>query len=125
MPVPPEPDAPSVLIKIGDMLGYAWMLLLAIWGGTASYISRIRKTKSPFSVIELIGEWTISGFAGVVTALVCYRFQFDFYATSAAVGIAGHMGGRAIGMLEHYWVQRARLLCRNDSSSGGGDGHGD
>lgn len=93
--------------RLADMLsatgvGFVWFLLLAAWGGTASYLSRIKKTKTRFSIMELVGEWTISAFAGVITAFVCYEMQFSFYATAALTGIAGHMGGRAIALVEHF-----------------------
>ena len=83
-------------------VGFLWFLLLAAWGGTASYLSRIKKMKTPFSIMELVGEWTISAFAGIVTAFICYEMQFSFYATAALTGIAGHMGGRAIALMEHF-----------------------
>ena len=101
--------------RLADMLsatgvGFVWFLLLAAWGGTASYISRIKKMQTRFSIMELVGEWTISAFAGVVTAFICYEMQFSFYATAALAGIAGHMGGRAIALLENFieatWNQR-------------------
>jgi len=95
------------LAKFSDVvattgIGFLWFLLLAAWGGTASYLSRIKKMKTPFSVMELVGEWTISAFAGVITAFVCYEMQFSFYATAALTGIAGHMGGRAIALMENF-----------------------
>lgn len=85
--------------------GYLWFALLALWGGTASYISRIRKSQMPFSLMELIGEWTIAGFAGMVTMYMCIEMKISPPATAALVGISGHMGGRAIGMLEHYFTR--------------------
>ena len=93
--------------RLADMLsatgvGFVWFLLLAAWGGTASYLSRIKKMKTPFRIMELVGEWTISAFAGVITAFICYEMQFSFYATAALTGIAGHMGGRAIALMEHF-----------------------
>lgn len=81
-------------------LGFLWFFLIAVWGGTASYVSRLRKSKAPFSIMELIGEWTVSAFAGLITALFCSELQFSFYVTAAAAGIAGHMGGRAIALTE-------------------------
>lgn len=81
-------------------LGFVWFFLLAMWGGTASYLARIRKAKMPFSLMELIGEWTVSAFAGLITALICTELHFSFYVTAAAAGIAGHMGGRAIALTE-------------------------
>lgn len=111
--IPEQPNAPEFITKLGDTMGYFWMIALAIWGGTASYITRIRKAKMPFSIVELIGEWAISGFVGVITALACYKLQFDFVTTSACAGIAGHMGARAIGMFEHYLTERAKMLAPN------------
>lgn len=97
----------GIAAKLSDMLastgvGFVWFFLLAAWGGTASYLSRIKKMKTPFSIMELVGEWTISAFAGVITAFICYEMQFSFYATAALTGIAGHMGGRAIALMEHF-----------------------
>lgn len=87
-------------------LGYAWFILLALWGGTASYINRIRNSKVRFSFVELVGELTISGFAGLMTALVCNYMGFDLYLTAALAGISGHMGGRSIFILEKHLQSR-------------------
>lgn len=84
----------------------AWLVVIALWGGTASYISRIRTRKLPFSLIELIGEWCISGFAGIVTMYVCVDLGFAPAMTAAITGIAGHMGGRAIYVIENHLLSR-------------------
>ena len=107
MPDPSIPDLKNLLGKpIAEWLGYGWLFVLAIWGGTVNYISRIRKQKIPFSIIELVGEWFIAGFAGVITAYFCYGIELNFYMTAAATGIAGHMGGRAIGLAEHWFLRK-------------------
>jgi hypothetical protein len=87
-------------------LNYVWLIFIALWGGTANYLSRIKRDKLPFSMIELIGEWFISGFAGVITAYMCYSLAWDFYLTAAVTGIAGHMGGRAIYLMESYFARK-------------------
>lgn len=87
-------------------LGWIWLMILALWGGTVNYISRTRKEKTPFSLVELIGEWTIAGFAGVITGLICMEYQVSQYLTFAAVAISGHAGGRAIFMFERYLLNR-------------------
>lgn len=89
-------------------IGYLWFTVIALWGGTASYISRMEKRGLPFSLAELIGEWVISGFSGVATALICVNLNVSFELTAAASGIAGHMGGRAIAVLESLWLNRAK-----------------
>lgn len=84
-------------------LAWFWFILLAVWGGTANYISRVRKEGMKFSTVELIGEWSISGFAGVITALLCMEMQLSALLTYALVGVSGHAGGRAIFVLENLY----------------------
>lgn len=100
-------------------LGFVWFFLIAVWGGTASYLARIRKSQAPFSIMELVGEWTVSAFAGIITAFICYEMQLSFYVTAALAGIAGHMGGRAIALLEQgmlaFWSKRTGIRCDEDS----------
>ena len=100
-------NTPNVLRTILEAgLGWIWLMILALWGGTVNYISRTRKDKTPFSLVELIGEWTIAGFAGVITGFICMEYQVSQYLTFAAVAISGHAGGRAIFMFERYLLNR-------------------
>jgi len=103
----------SFLKQIFDSLqphfAYGWFVLLALWGGTANYISRVRSKGMPFSVVELIGEWSISGFAGLITAYMCVYLGLSFPLTAAFTGIAGHMGGRAIYLVEQYFIKKGPL----------------
>lgn len=92
----------SKLLEAG--WGFIWFVLLAIWGGTVNYISRLKRGETKkFSSMELIGEWTISGFAGLLTAFVCVEMQFSWYMTAFFTGVAGHFGARAIYMFEAYF----------------------
>ena len=99
----------SVWNSAGQVFAWAWLLAIALWGGTANYITRIKKTGARFSIIELIGEWSVSGFAGLITALVGAEAGWSFYFTAAAAGVSGHMGGRAIGLLENWLVEHRKL----------------
>jgi len=95
-------------------LGYAWFALLAIWGGTVNYIARVRRNENVrFSFVELIGEWTISAFAGIMTALICQEMGMSMLLTSAFAGIGGHMGGRAIYVIEQYVYTRFGVPVRH------------
>lgn len=95
------------IIKIAsEQLGYIWLVILAIWGGTASYLSRIKQRKLPFSMVELIGEWMISGFSGLLTAYVCAEGGLSWHMTAFFTGIAGHLGGRGIFLMEAYVRRR-------------------
>jgi hypothetical protein len=90
----------------GENIAYGWFIMLALWGGTANYVSRQRRDKTTFSIIELIGEWAISGFSGIITAYICVDLDLSFALTSAAAGIAGHMGGRAVYLIEQTILRR-------------------
>jgi len=100
----------SETLKAG--LAYGWFVILAIWGGTASYISRMRQKSLPFSLAELLGEWLISGFAGIMTALICTSYGADPLLTAALCGITGHLGGRGVYMLEQWAIQRIKGLAK-------------
>ena len=93
------PDKLHNLIN-SPFLAYSWVLLLSAWGGVAGYIGKIKRGNVRFSFAELIGEVCISGFVGIVTYLLCQSAQIDELLTAAMVAIAGHMGSRAILMLE-------------------------
>jgi len=81
---------------------YVLFVLMSVWGGTAAYISRLKRSGRIFSLVELIGEWSISGFSGIVTGFICHAYGVDYYITLAAVGISGHMGGRLIFIVERF-----------------------
>lgn len=97
-------DTISFVAKLTEhgVVGFVWILLLAIWGGTASYITKLKNGHIKGSVAELLGEWLISGFAGVMAAFICQAYHLDFYFTAAAAGISGHMGGRGIALIEAF-----------------------
>ena len=92
---------------------YFWFLVIAIMGGTANYINRLKQKNLPFSFVELMGEWFISGFAGIVTMNICLDWGVSIHFTAAATGIAGHMGGRGIFLLESYVASKFPGSKRN------------
>lgn len=98
----PEKDPTSY-----QLLTYLWVMVLAAWGGIASYIRRVKSgTAEKFSVMELIGEIVISGFTGVLTFWLCELAGFPGLLTAAFVGISGHMGSRAIALMEDSFKRK-------------------
>jgi len=89
---------------------YVLAFLVSVLGGTVSYLSKVRTNgQKAFSVVELIGEWVTSGFAGLMTAYVCVAAGLSFELTAAFAGIAGHAGGRAISILEQKLLAGAGI----------------
>jgi len=86
-----------------SLLTYAWVFGISMWGGIASYVGKVRDGHTGrFSITELIGEVCTSAFSGVMTFYLCELAELDPLLTAAFVGIAGHMGSRAIFVIEKY-----------------------
>lgn len=88
------------------ILTYGWVLALSAWGGLAAWIrKRNEGTARPFNFMELVGEIFISAFAGLITFFLGESAGINPLITAALVGISGHMGSRAIFLLES-WAER-------------------
>lgn len=99
MEPPKTPDA-------YPLLTYLWVFGLSFAGGVVSFLRKRRTGEvRPFNVVEFIGELVTSGFVGVITFWLCEASGFPQLVTAAMVGISGHMGSRAIYVLEK-WVEK-------------------
>ncbi len=86
---------------------WAFVLALALFGGLASWWGKVRAGRvAYYNISALIGELTISAFAGVIAFFGCEYLNLGPFLTPAIVGIAGHMGGRAIALLERAGERR-------------------
>lgn len=82
-------------------LTYAWVIGLSAMGGAVAFYRKMKKGHvRAFNVAELIGECVTSAFAGVLTFYLCEATKVPQLYSAAVVGIAGHMGSRAINLLE-------------------------
>jgi hypothetical protein len=90
-----------------EVITYVWVFGLSAWGGFVSFLRKMREGKArPFNVMELIGEIVTSAFAGMITFWLCEAANINPLLTAAFVGISGHMGSRAIAMIEHYYTKK-------------------
>lgn len=90
-----------------SLITYAWVIGLSAAGGAVAFIRKFKAGHvRAFNVIELVGECATSAFAGVMTFYLCEWSNFSALATAAMVGIAGHMGSRAIVNLELFFESR-------------------
>ena len=92
------------------ILTYAWVIFLSIWGGVVNYVNKVKAgTATRFNITELIGDIVTSGFVGVLTFWMCQASDIDPLLTAVMVGVAGHMGARAIAKLEGYIGEKMSL----------------
>jgi hypothetical protein len=84
-----------------SLLTYAWVFAISILGGIVNFIRKVRDGETrAFRFTEFIGEIVTSAFAGVITFYLCKASNISELLTAVFVGVAGHMGSRAIFKLE-------------------------
>ncbi len=79
------------------ILGYAWILLVSFWAGTAKYLTSLNGQKP--TIFGWLSETCVSGFVGIIAAMTCQYYQLDFLLTSAITGICAHNGTRSLYLI--------------------------
>jgi hypothetical protein len=98
----PEKDPTSY-----SLLTYLWVFALSMMGGFVSFMRKLRNGHArAFNVAEFIGELVTSAFAGVITFWLCENAEISPLMTAALVGVAGHMGSRAILTIEDFMTHK-------------------
>jgi hypothetical protein len=103
--------------KLKDPLDYSLktygvILGVALLAGFASWYAKVRKGElPPWSVNHLVGELATSALAGLLCFWLCEWANFQPLLTAALVGIAGHMGTKAISLFEQ-WASKQALKGR-------------
>jgi hypothetical protein len=88
-------------------LTLVWVGLLSTLGGVSNYFKKVSAgVVRRFSLAELVGDLTISGFVGFITFLLADNAGFDPRITAAMVGVSGHMGSRIIFMFEKLLTKK-------------------
>jgi hypothetical protein len=101
------------------LLTYGWVIFLSMWGGVVSFYRKMQNGKArPFNIMELLGEIFTSAFTGIITFLLCEASEITPLITAALVGISGHMGSRAIALIEHYGESKLRAIFPPEKHDG-------
>ena len=95
---------------------YGFVLGVALLGGLVSWVAKVRRGEiSPWSVMQLIGELATSAFAGLICFWLCAWANAPGPLTACLVGVAGHMGTRAIVVFEQWAEKRWGVFNGNPS----------
>lgn len=109
----PEAEMAKVIAENGpftlkSLVPTLWMVGVAAAGGFFSFYDKYKSGKvSAFSLTELIGEVVVSVAVGLVTYWICKGFGVNEWLTAAGVALSGHMGTRAIFLLEQTLKNKA------------------
>lgn len=99
----------------GDLNWFAivMMVILSAWGGLVNYLGRLKSgLVKEFNLIELVGEFAISSFAGLTVGLIALSFDVHPLMTMALAGVAGHAGGRTVYFLDRLFQRRLTSLAK-------------
>lgn len=88
-------------------LPFLMAVALSCVGGIVSYLNRIDKGGIAFSFFRMTIEIITSGFVGIVSFMLCDYAGLEWSATAAIVAISGHMGTRALFLIENAAVKIA------------------
>jgi len=106
----------SNLPQGGGDLNWSAVLVMAfvsLWGGLVNYLGRLRSgAVKQFNVVELIGEFTISSFAGLLVGFVALAFNVHLLICMALAGVAGHAGGRTVYFLDAMFSKKLESLIK-------------
>jgi hypothetical protein len=84
-----------------NLVATGYMAIVAGAGGLVNFYQKVKTGKArAFNIPEFIGEVVVSAAVGIVTYWVCKGLEINEYLTVAGVAITGHMGARAIFVLE-------------------------
>lgn len=93
-----------------EVLTYLWVAALSAFGGLANFARKLRDGQvRAFNLVELLGEVVISSFAGLLTFWLTEYANMDKLLSAALIAISGHMGSRAIFLLERAaekWLEQ-------------------
>lgn len=94
------------------ILTWIWVAGLSMLGGVASFLQKMQSGHArAWNFTEFLGELTASGLTGIVVANLCDSMALPAPMKYALVGIASHMGSRALFLLESIFKAKFSLLA--------------
>ena len=96
-------------------LPFVLVIGLSCMGGIVSYLNRIDRSGIAFSFIRLVVEVVTSGFVGIIAFMLCDYAGLEWSVTAAIVAISGHMGTRALFIIENIAIKMANNLTEGNN----------
>lgn len=92
-------------------LTYLWVFAVSAFAGLVSFFRKVRQGKArAFNIAELVGELATSALAGLLTFWLCEWGSVDKLLSAVCIAVSGHMGTRAIFLLEKTFEAKAARL---------------
>jgi hypothetical protein len=103
---------------LAELLPWAWVAFVSLLGGVASFLQKMKTGHvRAWNFTEFVGEIAAAGLTGIITANLCDAGGSSPAMKYALVGIASHMGSRALFKLENLFTAKFNLPA--DQAKGG------
>jgi hypothetical protein len=103
---------------LAELLPWAWVAFVSLLGGVASFLQKMKTGHvRAWNFTEFVGEIAAAGLTGIITANLCDAGGSSPALKYALVGIASHMGSRALFKLEALFTAKFNLPA--DPQKGG------
>lgn len=98
-----------------DLRQYAFILGIALLGGLVAWHRKVKRGAVQFANLKaMVGELCTSAFAGLLAFWACRYIGLHPALEAAVVGMAGHMGAKALDWAEDVLLRRADKLVGNE-----------
>jgi hypothetical protein len=108
--------------ELAELLPWAWVAFVSLLGGVASFLQKMKTGHvRAWNFTEFVGEIAAAGLTGIITANLCDAAGTTPAMKYALVGIASHMGSRALFKLEALFTAKFNLPADPTQPAKGGD----
>jgi len=106
----PEASIMKILVTLYESgAHYIGLVVFAVLGGLMNYLDKLRKGEHKFKLLPFIVDLAISGFAGLLVALLAISAELKPELVYALTGIAGHLGARGIFLLQLWITKKLKI----------------
>lgn len=92
-------------VKSHGIWGYLWILFISLLAATSKYLNEIEGKRVTW--YGWIKEAITCSFVGLIAAMTCQHYGFDFYTTTVITSIAAHSGTKSMYLMSEI-IKRAK-----------------
>lgn len=106
----PEVTVVKILINLfSEGMQYLGYVIIALVGGFMNHLGKLRTGEiKRFRCIPLLIDISISGFAGLLVALLATSYDLRIEMVYFLSGISGHLGARGIFLLQSMLIKKLK-----------------
>jgi len=102
-----------------SFMTYFWVVSLSSLGGFISFLDKLGRRKiTRYRALRLLQEISVAAFTGIIVFFICEWANLSQLITAAFVAVSGHMGNRALLLIETIVQKRFKVVIEEGTSNG-------